>query len=605
MTVSTVDLANTALAYYAPAVITKASDRHAHVSGQVGSAKDGSVPSDFASQIHLALFNLRRVLIAANATTRNIAKLSVFIVNYDASNRRHMRPLMRFLGRHRPAITLVPVPKLAEPSWLFEVDAFLSIPSTPMPRSISAAGPSCDVIVVGAGLAGLAAAHELQRNGYTCIILESRDRVGGKTWSRELQGGRGVIDVGAAWINDVSQKRMTALAKRYQADLIEQNTQGNCVLQDMQGACSAFPYGEIPMFDEDTRRHLVEIRDMVEADCQAVDAWKPNSTSLDCLTFEAYLTSRGANPTALATAKVWTRAMLGQDPCDISALFFLNYCRSGGGLLALRSDRKGGGQHLRVRQGTQLFARGLASDLPNGSIMLSTSVKTVLQSGRQQVSVHAGDTVFSAKKVITTVPSPILQHITFDPPLPPKKLAWSSSTQYGYYTKAMVQFKSPFWIKKGFCGLAQSFVGPASVVRDTSSPEDGRHILTCFMAGDPGRAWSLLSEESRVQALLTQLEQLFGVSNLRHLFEELHFYDWSSDECSGWGCPSVSLAPGIIDSIGADALRQPWYNTHFAGTETAGEWKGHMEGAVRSGERAASEVLASLDGRNEHIVARL
>ncbi|KAI7233805.1 flavin-containing amine oxidoreductase [Hortaea werneckii] len=605
MTVSTVDLVNTSSAYYAPAAITRASDQHIHVSGQVGSAKDGSVPSDYASQIHLALFNLRRVLIAANATTRNIAKLSIFIVNYDAANRRHTRPLMRFLDGHRPAITLVPVPKLAAPSWLFEVDAVLSISPTTVPRSLPAAGPSCDVIVVGAGLAGLAAAHELKRYGYTCIILESRDRVGGKTWSRELQGGRGVIDVGAAWINDVSQKRMSALAKRYQADLIEQNTQGNCVLQDSQGDCSAFPYGEIPKFDEETRRHLVEIRDMVEADCQAVDAWKPNSIPLDCLTFEAYLTSRGANPIALATATVWTRAMLGQEPCDISALFFLNYCKAGGGLLALRSDRKGGGQHLRVRQGTQLFARGLASDLPNGSIMLSTSVKTIKQSGKQQISVCAGDAVFSARKVITTVPSPILQHITFDPPLPPKKLAWSSSTQYGYYTKAMMQFTSPFWIQKGFCGLAQSFQGPASVVRDTSSPQDDKHILTCFMAGDPGKAWSLLSEEDRVQALLTQLEQLFGVSDLRHSFEKLHSYDWSFDECSGWGCPSVSLAPGVIGSIGADALRKPWYNMHFAGTETAGEWKGYMEGAVRSGERAASEVVASLGSESERIVARL
>ncbi|KAI7555078.1 amine oxidase [Hortaea werneckii] len=297
--------------------------------------------------------------------------------------------------------------------------------------------------------------------------------------------------------------------------------------------------------------------------------------------------------------------MLGQDPCDISALFFLNYCKAGGGLLALRSDRKGGGQHLRVRQGTQLFARGLASDLPSGTIMLSTSVKTITQSGRQQVSVCVGDTVFSARKVITTVPSPILQHITFDPPLPPKKLAWSSSTQYGYYTKAMMQFNSPFWIEKGLCGLAQSFIGPASVVRDTSSPQDDKHILTCFMAGDPGKAWSLLSEENRVQALLKQLEQLFGVSDLRHSFKKLHSYDWSSDELSGWGCPSVSLAPGVIGSIGADALRQPWYNMHFAGTETAGEWKGYMEGAVRSGERAASEVVTSLGSKSERIVARL
>lgn len=106
---------------------------------------------------------------------------------------------------------------------------------------------------------------------------------------------------------------------------------------------------------------------MCEADCQALDTWRPKDTRLDSVTFEAYLTSRGANEAALATATVWTRAMLGQDPKDISALFFLNYCKSGGGLLQMRSDRKHGAQYLRVRQGTQAFSLGLASSLPEGT----------------------------------------------------------------------------------------------------------------------------------------------------------------------------------------------------------------------------------------------
>lgn len=341
---------------------------------------------------------------------------------------------------------------------------------------------------------------------------------------------------------------------------------------------------------------------MVEADCQAVDAWKPKDTSLDSLTFQAYLKSRGADQTALATASVWTRAMLGQEPSDISALFFLNYCKSGGGLLTMRSDRKGGGQHLRIRQGTQLFAKGLASNLPDGAIHLSTPVHAVEQLGKQQVSVRTSNATFSARKVITTVPSPVLKMIAFSPPLPEKKLAWVHSVNYGYYCKAMMEFSSPFWVEKGFCGLVQSFVGPASVVRDTSSPADNKHVLTCFMASDTGRAWSALAQNEREQALLAQLQKLYGVTDLREKFVKLHSYEWSNDEFSGWGCPSVSLAPGFIDTFGGDALRQPWRDVHFGGTETAGEWKGYMEGAVRSGERVASEVI---DGLGPGVVARL
>lgn len=341
---------------------------------------------------------------------------------------------------------------------------------------------------------------------------------------------------------------------------------------------------------------------MVEADCQAIDAWNPKDVSLDSLTFEAYLISRGASAIALTTAAVWTRAMLGQDPGDISALFFLNYCKSGGGLLAMRSDRKGGGQHLRVRQGTQLFANGLASDLPEQTIILSSPVRAITSIGRQQVDVQTGGVTYAARKVLSTVPSPVLKTISFDPPLPPDKLAWSNSTGYGYYCKAMMQFSSPFWVEKGFCGLAQSFIGPASVVRDTSSPEDNKHILTCFMASDTGRAWSVLPQREREQALLGQLQDLYGVQGLQQMFIQLHSYEWANDEYSGWGCPSVSLTPGVLASVEGDALRQPWKDIHFAGTETAGEWKGYMEGAVRSGERAALEVTKELSAG---VVARL
>lgn len=355
-------------------------------------------------------------------------------------------------------------------------------------------------------------------------------------------------------------------------------------------------------FSEDTRKHLVDIRDMVEVDCQAVDTWNPNDASLDSLTFEAYLISRGASPVALTTAAVWTRAMLGQDPGDISALFFLNYCKSGGGLLTMRSDRKGGGQHLRVRQGTQLFAKGLAGDLPESTVLLSTPVQAITQVGKQQVQVHTSGATWSARKVVTTVPSPVLKNITFSPPLPQEKQAWSSSTNYGYYCKAMMQFSSPFWIEQGFCGLAQSFTGPASVVRDTSSPEDKKHVLTCFMAGDSGKAWSVLSQKQREEGLLGQLQELYGVPNLKQSFIKLYSYEWADDEYAGWGCPSVSLTPGVLSSVGSDGFRQPWRDIHFAGTETAGEWKGYMEGAVRSGERAASEVTKDLSAG---VVARL
>ncbi|KAH6973723.1 hypothetical protein BKA56DRAFT_619930 [Ilyonectria sp. MPI-CAGE-AT-0026] len=598
--VETVDLSNTTAAYHAAATIAPAG-RLVHVSGQPGSTKDGSVPGDYESQIHLALLNLRKIIVAAGASVRDIAKLTVYIVDYDAAQAKHRRHIQTFLAGHRPAMTLAPVPKLAVASWLFEIDAVLAIPETPAaPLALPAAQETADVIVIGAGLAGLSAAHDVLKAGLSCIVLEARDRVGGKTWSQPMASG-GTVDLGAAWINDVSQSKMYALAKRYGAELIEQNTTGNVVLQDFDGRCTPFVYGDLPNFDSATRKHLAEIRDMVEADCQAVDTWRPQDTSLDSLTFEAYLRSRGASELAVATGAVWTRAMLGKDPKDISALYFLNYCKSGGGLLQMRSDRKGGGQHLRVRQGTQLFSLGLAGSLPEGVVRLNSPVQAIVQDGSHSVKVQAG-AVYAARKVITTVPGPVLKSIAFSPSLPPAKQVWAESLSYGYYTKAMMEFRTPFWVERGFCGLAQSFVGPASVVRDTSSPADSKHVLTCFMSGDAGAAWAALPGRGREQKLLEQLSTLFGADDLESQFVQLHTYEWIKDEFAGWGCPCTSLPPGVLDTLGGDALREPCGNLHFAGTETAGEWKGYMEGAVRSGERAAAEVVKGLSAG---VVSRL
>ncbi|KAL2842696.1 hypothetical protein BJY01DRAFT_264435 [Aspergillus pseudoustus] len=594
-TVQTVDLAHTSGLYYGPATIS--SGRVLHISGQPGNTKDAHVPSDYESQIHLCLFNLRKLIIAAGADIKDIAKLNVYIVDYDAKNRKHARPIQRFFGKHRPAQTLVPVPKLAVPEWLIEIDAVVALPDQPSAPMLPAVAECVDVVIIGGGLAGLTAAHEVIRAGLSCIVLEARDRVGGKTWSLPTADGKGTIDVGAAWINDTNQSRIYALAKRYGAEVIVQNTTGTAVLEDFDGSVKPFPYGELQDFGEATTKSVAEIRDMCEADCQAVDTWLPKDTTLDSLTFEAYLRSRGATKTAIGTATVWTRAMLGLEPSEVSALYFLNYCKSGGGLLQMRSDRKDGGQYLRIRGGTQTFAKGLAASLPPGIVRLESAVQTIVQvNDGRSVKVQSNGIVYSARKVISTIPGPALKNITFYPPLPPVKRAWSESLYYGYYTKAMMEFKKPFWVERGFCGLAQSFIGPAGVIRDSSIPQDKQYVLTCFMGGDPGRVWAGLSTPEREEALLKQLSKLYGVSTLEEQFIRMTAYEWVHDEFAGLGCPCTSLPPGVLDSLGGDGLRAPTGNLHFAGTETAGEWKGYMEGAVRSGERAASEVVGELKG---------
>lgn len=346
-------------------------------------------------------------------------------------------------------------------------------------------------------------------------------------------------------------------------------------------------------FSDETRKHLAEVRDMVEAHCQEVDTFNPSNPDLDAITFEAYLKNNGADKTAIATATVWTRAMLGQEPGDISALYFLNYCKSGGGLLQMRSDRKHGAQYLRVGQGTQIFSKGIAKSLPDGTIKLSSPVQA-FKAIAGGVEVKSSNNTVYARKVILSVPTPVLKTITFSPPLPYEKQVLIESYKYGYYTKVMVVFKSPFWTERGFCGLVQSFCGPASVIRDTSIPSEKKWVLTCFLVGEPGRTWSQLSAADQADKLLNQIGKLFADRKLvNNELSEISGHEWTSEQYSGWGCPCTSLPPGVLSSVGG-SLRSPVGDIHFVGTETAGDWKGYMEGAVRSGERGASEVVTAL-----------
>ncbi|KAL3421572.1 flavin-containing amine [Phlyctema vagabunda] len=565
-----------------------------YISGQFGSAKDGSIPTSYEGQVHLALLNLRKALVTAGASIQDIIKLTIFIVDYPKTARAHASHLQIFLNGHRPAMTLVPVPALAKPEILFEVEAVATKSAKVQDSKTFAESSSdkiLDVIIVGAGLSGLQAARSVHAAGLSCVVLEARDRVGGKTWTREMKKKRGLVDVGAAWINDVNQTRMHALTEEFGLEVVEQNTIGDCVLQDFEGEISTFPYGSLPEFSAAEKTNCAEIRDKVEEDCQKIDVFDPKSTDLDSITFSDYVLRLGAGKTALANATTWTRAMLGVEPTELSALFFLNYCKSGGGLLQMRSDRKGGGQHLRLRQGTQSYSKGLANILPAGMIKLSTPVLSISKVGEQVTEVTTAYKTWRARKVILSIPTPVYKTIKFLPALPVEKTLLVDATKYGFYTKAIVAFKSSFWKKKGLCGLSQSFVGPASVIRDTSVEIDGSFTLTCFVVGSPGKQWALLSATEQQKTILNQVAAIYAdKETVEREFIEMISSEWNTDEWAGWGCPCASMGPGVLDTVG-DSLRRPVGDVHFVGTETAGEWKGYMEGAVRSGERGASEVL--------------
>lgn len=325
---------------------------------------------------------------------------------------------------------------------------------------------------------------------------------------------------------------------------------------------------------------------------------QPKRDELDGITFEQYCRNAGADTRALQTARVWTRGTLGQDPSDVSALAYLEVCRGGLGLVNLRYDGKHGAQFLRLQEGTQSISIGMSKLLPGGTIRLNSPVTSIVQTSVELYSITTarGD-IFQARKVITSIPGPTYKNITFDPPLPLQKELFTNSARYGCFVKLICLFETPFWRQQGSCGLAQSFRGPINHCRDTSVEQQNNYTLTCFLCAGPGRKWLGLRKEDQEVAVLKQLGSLFqvGFEAVQAEFLGSVTAQWTQDKWAGYGCPFATPPPGLLaDSPVGNITSQQFNGIYFIGTELTDEWRGYMEGALRSGKRGAAQVLAGL-----------
>ncbi|PNH51687.1 hypothetical protein VD0002_g7838 [Verticillium dahliae] len=205
-----------------------------------------------------------------------------------------------------------------------------------------------DLIVVGAGLSGLQAAYSAQQAGLSVAVIEARDRVGGKTWTVPLASGRGVADLGAAWINDRLQPRIWAYVQKFDLQTVRQRLEGKAIMQSSESERVVYPFGITPEFTEDEKLNLERIRDHI----QRVSLLKepPNSQD-DNVTLDQYVRELGAGPKTIQMVNLWSRVMHGVESSEQSAAWFIDYCRRNKGLLAVRADDQTGGNHMRIISG--------------------------------------------------------------------------------------------------------------------------------------------------------------------------------------------------------------------------------------------------------------
>jgi monoamine oxidase len=313
----------------------------------------------------------------------------------------------------------------------------------------------------------------------------------------------------------------------------------------------------------------------------------PRARELDAQTFATWLAHGGCRTRGgREILEITIQAVLACEPADLSLLHVLFYIRSAGSLEAL-TDTEGGAQELRFVGGSQRVAERMAEELPAGVLRLSSPVRSIAWAENGGVEVCG----VPARRCVVAIPPTLTGRIAYAPALPGYRDQLVQRMPQGTVWKCMAVYDAPFWRAEGLSGWGLSDDGPVRLTYDNSPPgEDGPGVLLGFLEGDHARRAGLMDEASRRAAVLGVFGRLFGeraLSPVRFIEQS-----WAEEEWTR-GCYGASMPPGAWTSFGP-ALRAPIGPLHWAGAETATVWSGYMDGAVRSGERAAEEALAAM-----------
>src|SRR5436309_10024411 len=467
-----------------------------------------------------------------------------------------------------------------------------------LPKSGHAAPLTADVIVVGAGLAGLTAARAIAAAGRSVLVLEARTRVGGRVLNHPLDLTR-YTELGGMFTGP-TQDHIQALAQAMGVDTFPTYNTGNNVFYGPRGReeyANNTPLGTAPVdpvVDPDIILAVAQL-DQMSTSVPVDQPWTASSADdWDRQTLDAWLRANtSGNAEFMAVTSAATEALFACGARDLSLLYTLFYIAASGneqnaGTFERNFNTAGGAQESRFVGGAQTIALRVASQLGR-RVVLNAPVRRIAQSSSGVTVVTDGFSA-TAQHVIVAIPPTLAGRIDYDPPVPPLRDQLVQHMPQGTLMKFEAIYNTPFWRAQGLSGQAVSEIGPIKVTFDTSPADGSFGILMGFIGGHEARVWENRSADERRAAALQNLANYFGNAALHP--REVVEVNWSA-EVGNRGCPVAVLGLGTPLHFGT-ALRTPVGRIHWAGTETSTFWNGYMDGAVRSGERAAQEVLAAL-----------
>ncbi|MFT4264952.1 MAG: flavin monoamine oxidase family protein [Nocardioides sp.] len=440
-----------------------------------------------------------------------------------------------------------------------------------------------DVVIVGAGFAGLSAAHDLVEKGYSVRVLEGRDRVGGRVFTGEVAGVK--VDFGGTWV----AKQHTAireLADRVGCTPVPQFTEGRCVLW-LAGKRSTFN-GTIPKLSPVALVNMARIQLALDKLAKTIDVdapWdSPRAAELDAISLEEWLDRKRARWTTRAMMTIVSKVEWGCQTSDVSLLHVLRTIRAFGGF-DFMMDAEGGMQESRYSETTQEIAIRYAA-LLGDRVHISAPVRRITQDADGVVA-HTDSDQIAAKYAIVTTATEHRGGIDFEPALSELAQGLVKSWTLGALSKAFVAYDKPFWRAEGLSGQSLIDTGSTFGTFDVSPSPDGPGVLMAFC--DP-RVFDSHAPDVRKAQIVKQIIDIFGPQAA----QPIDYIDqcWNTDSFAP-GAPNPAVA-AYASTLYGSVLAEPHGRVHWAGTETAGEWTGSMNGAVLSGQRAAADVAQLL-----------
>ncbi len=441
-----------------------------------------------------------------------------------------------------------------------------------------------EIAVVGAGIAGLTAAMTLEREGRDVVVLEARDRVGGRVWNTEIGGEAN--ELGGQWVAPY-QSAMHALVAELGIELFACEREGDHVYIAAGGEVHRYRGHDAPLGAE-AEAAYAEADAKLDALAKELDPeapWEhPEASRLDSITFEAWLQDEVADEMARGLLRSWLAGgFLAKPAHTFSLLQGLWMIAGAGGTYELFEPDQC--LAYRVAGGSQLIPIRMAERLGE-RVVLNAPAREIRWS-EDGVEIDADPVRVRAEQVIVAVPPNLTAALRFAPALPAWRLRLEQALSQGTVTKVLAVYESPFWREDGLSG--QGFA-PDKLVRelyDNSPPSASAGVLCTFLAGEVAERADRLSDDSRRLAILDGMSRYVGERALRP--KDYIETQWSSEEWTR-GAYGTSFGVGGLTRFGED-LRRPVGPIHWACTDIAGVGHIHMEGATRSGERAARECL--------------